>query len=59
MYKPQFELFSHARPIESLLGFRNVNMEITGKELPEDVAAIYLTENAGCARFAWSRHSTV
>jgi predicted permease len=46
MYKPQFELFSHARSIESLLGFRNVNMEITGNELPEDVAAIYLTENA-------------
>jgi predicted permease len=46
MTKPQFELFSRAKSIESLLGFRNVNMEITGNELPEDVSAIYVTENA-------------
>lgn len=46
MTKPQFELFSRAKSIESLLGFRNVNMEITGNELPEEVSAIYLTENA-------------
>ena len=47
MTKEQFELFGHAKSIESLLGFRNVNMEITGHELPEEVSAIYLTENAG------------
>ena len=47
MTKPQFEAFRQARSIESLLGFRDVNMELTGKDLPEDVNAIYLTENAG------------
>ena len=47
MTKSQFETFKQAKSIESLLGFRNVNTELTGKELPEDVAAIYLTENAG------------
>jgi predicted permease len=46
MWKPQFELFTKAHSIESLLGFRNMNMEITGAPLPEDVMAIYLTENA-------------
>jgi predicted permease len=46
MRKPQFELFAKAHSIESLLGFRNVNMEITGGSLPEDVEGIYLTENA-------------
>jgi predicted permease len=45
--KPQFETLGHAGSIESLLGFRNVNMELTGEDLPEDVNAIYLTENAG------------
>jgi predicted permease len=44
--KPQFETLRQAKSIESLLGFRNVNLEVTGAELPEDVAAIYLTENA-------------
>ncbi len=44
--KSQFETLSHAKPVESLLGFRNGNMEITGDRVPEDVAAIYLTENA-------------
>jgi predicted permease len=47
MTKPQFQIFRQAKSIESLLGFRNVDLEITGKELPEDVDAIYLTENAG------------
>jgi predicted permease len=47
MWKSQFELFRQARSIESLLGFRNVNMEVTGGSLPEDVPGIYLTENAG------------
>ncbi|MFC5863936.1 ADOP family duplicated permease [Acidicapsa dinghuensis] len=46
MTKPQFEQFGRASSIESLLGFRNVNMEISGNELPEEVAAVYLTENA-------------
>jgi len=46
MYKSQFEIFRQAKSIESLLGFRRVNTEITGGELPEDVAAYYLTENA-------------
>jgi predicted permease len=47
MTRPQFQTLSRAKSIESLLGFRNVNLEITGSELPEDVAAVYLTENAG------------
>jgi predicted permease len=47
MTKTQFETFKQAKSIESLLGFRNVNTELTGKELPEHVAAVYLTENAG------------
>jgi hypothetical protein len=47
MTKPQFQTLRQAKSIESLLGFRNVNLEVTGNELPEDVAAIYLTENAG------------
>lgn len=47
MTKPQFETLRQAKSIESLLGFRDVNMELTGNDLPEDVNAIYLTENAG------------
>lgn len=47
MTKPQFQTLRNTKSIDSLLGFRNVNLEITGNELPEDVAAIYLTENAG------------
>jgi predicted permease len=46
MTKSQYLTLSHAKCIESLLGFRNVNAEITGNALPEDVSAIYLTENA-------------
>ena len=46
MTKPQFELMRQAKSLESLLGFRNMNMEISGAGLPEDVAAVYLTENA-------------
>ena len=46
MTRPQFEQFGRAKSLESLLGFRNVNMEIGGNELPEEVAAVYLTENA-------------
>jgi predicted permease len=47
MTKPQFEQLGKAKSLESLLGFRNVNMEISGNELPEEVSAVYLTENAG------------
>lgn len=47
LMKPQFETLSRAKSIDSLLGFRDVNAEITGVGLPEDVSAIYLTENAG------------
>ena len=47
LMKPQFETLSRANSIDSLLGFRDVNAEITGVGLPEDVSAIYLTENAG------------
>src|ERR1700679_3348670 len=46
MTKPQFELFCQAKSLESLMGFRNMNMEISGAGLPEDVAAVYVTENA-------------
>ena len=46
MTKPQFQNLSHGKSIESLLGFRHVDAEITGGGLPEDVSAIYLTENA-------------
>jgi predicted permease len=46
MDKPQFEVFKKAQSIESLLGFFKVNAELTGEDLPEDVALMYLTENA-------------
>lgn len=46
MTKSQFETLSHARSIQNLLGFTTLSMEITGDQLPEDVRAIYLTENA-------------
>ncbi len=36
-----------AAPVDSVLGFNNSHMEITGGALPEDIWAIYLTENAG------------
>ena len=42
----QFQTFSRAKSLDSLLGFTKFNMEITGGELPEDVSAIYMTENA-------------
>ncbi len=46
MDKSQFEVFKKAESIGSLLGFFNINVELTGEDLPEDVAAVYLTENA-------------
>jgi predicted permease len=36
-----------AAPVESVLGFNNGHMEITGDALPEDIWGVYLTENAG------------
>jgi hypothetical protein len=46
MTRSQFLTLGRANSIESLLGFSDANAEITGNELPEDVHAIYLTENA-------------
>lgn len=45
--KPQFETLRSAHSIEDVLGFNPDHTEITGSALPEDVSAIYLTENAG------------
>ncbi len=45
--KPQFDTLSHAKSIESLLGFAESNMEITGGDVPENVLGTYLTGNAG------------
>jgi len=44
--KAQFDELRLAAPVESLLGFNNSHMEITGA-LPEAVYGVYLTENAG------------
>ena len=46
MSRTQFEELGKAKSIESLLGFRNDNAELKGGDLPEDVALMYLTENA-------------
>jgi len=43
----QFDALRRAAPVDSLLGFNNSHMEITGGGLPEDVFGIYVTENAG------------
>jgi predicted permease len=45
--KTQFDEMRHAAPVDSLLGFNNSHMEITGGGLPEAVYGVYLTENAG------------
>ena len=42
----QFDALRLAAPVDSLLGFNNSHMEITGGGLPEDVHGVYLTENA-------------
>ena len=47
MTKPQFETLRQSHVIQSLLGFAESNMEITGGAIPEDVLATYLTGNAG------------
>ena len=44
--KAQFDVMRQAAPVDSLLGFNNSNMEITGG-LPEAVYGVYVTENAG------------
>lgn len=46
LYRPQFATLAKAKSLEALLGFRSGNAEITGGNLPEDVSAMYLTENA-------------
>jgi predicted permease len=45
--KAQFDELRLASPVDSLLGFNNAHLEITGGGLPEDVYGVYLTENAG------------
>ena len=44
--KEELEELGRAAPVESALGSNFTHMEITGA-LPEDLSAIYLTENAG------------
>lgn len=46
MSRPQFEALGRTNSVESLLGFRNDNAELKGGDLPEDVAVMYVTENA-------------
>ncbi len=43
----QFDALRLAAPVDSLLGFNNDHMEITGGVLPEAIQGVYLTENAG------------
>src|SRR6201990_1270016 len=45
--KAQFDVLRRAAPVDSLLGFNNSHMEITGGGLPEGIFGVYLTENAG------------
>ena len=45
--KAQFDDLRLAAPVDSVLGFNNSHLEITGGALPEDIWGIYLTENAG------------
>jgi predicted permease len=44
--KAQFDDLRLAAPVDSVLGFNNSGMEITGGALPEDIQGIYVTENA-------------
>ncbi|MGB6611039.1 MAG: ABC transporter permease [Acidobacteriaceae bacterium] len=44
--KAQFDVMRLAAPVDSLLGFNDSHMEITGGGLPEAVYGVYLTENA-------------
>src|SRR5271163_4978965 len=45
--KAQLDDLRLASPVESVLGFNNGAVEITGGALPEDISGVYLTENAG------------
>jgi predicted permease len=44
--KPQMDEVSLAASVDSVLGFNNGHLEITSDGLPEDIAGVYLTENA-------------
>ncbi|HEY6845446.1 MAG TPA: ABC transporter permease [Terracidiphilus sp.] len=44
--KAQLDDLRLAAPVDSVLGFSGLHMEITGGELPEDIYGAYLTENA-------------
>lgn len=43
----QFDALRRAAPVDSLLGFNNSHMVISGGGLPRDVLGIYVTESAG------------
>jgi predicted permease len=45
--KAELDEMRLAAPVESVLGFNNGHMEMTGDALPEDIWGVYLTENAG------------
>ena len=45
--KAHFDDLGRVAPVESVLGFNVIALEITGGALPEDILGIYLTENAG------------
>jgi predicted permease len=45
--EPQLDDLRLAAPVDSVLGFSDSHLEITGGALPEDIWGIYLTENAG------------
>jgi len=42
----QFDIFRHAKAIDSVLGFELGGLQTTGGNLPEDVRAAYITGNA-------------
>ncbi len=43
---PQFAALRQSAPVENLLGFSTSKLEVSGGDVPEDVNATYLTENA-------------
>jgi predicted permease len=42
---PQYQQLLEASTIEDVVGSTNVNSEVTGRDLPEDVTLTYITEN--------------
>ena len=44
---PQYQQLLRAGSIEDAVGTRNMNSEITGHDVPEDVSLSYVTENIG------------